>query len=77
MCCDNISHGFLNNFSEKEYVPCFLEITRPANDSCNETCFDNIFFKSNSITPKAYKLFTDEISDHCPLIVALDNVTIR
>ena len=20
MCCDNISHEFLNNFSEKEYV---------------------------------------------------------
>ena len=35
------------------------------------------FFKSNSITPKAYKLCTNEISDHYPLIVALDNVTIK
>ena len=32
MCGENISHEFLNNFSEKEYVPCFLGITRPAND---------------------------------------------
>ena len=42
MSCDNISHEFLNNFSEKEYVPCFLRITRPANDGCNGTCIDNI-----------------------------------
>ena len=91
MCCDNISHKFLNNFSEKEYVLCFLGITRPANDGCNGTCIDNILFKSNSITPKAYKLLlcvlllqkhtnnqsTNEISDHYPLILALDNVTIK
>ena len=77
MCGENISHEFLNNFSEKEYVPCFLGITRPANDGYNGTCIDNIFFKSNSITPKAYKLCTNEISDHYPLIVALDNVTIK
>ena len=32
------------------------------------------FLKSNSITPKAYKLCTNEISDHYPLIVALANV---
>ena len=32
MCSDNISHEFLNNFTEKEYVPRFLGITRPAND---------------------------------------------
>ena len=74
---DNISHEFLNNFSEKEYLPCFLGITRPANDGCNGTCIDNIFLKSNSVTPKAYKLCTNEISDHYPLIVALDNVTIK
>ena len=43
MCGDNITHEFLNNFSEKEYVPCFLGITRPANDGCNGTCIDNIF----------------------------------
>ena len=77
MCGENISHEFLNNFSEKEYVPCFLGITRSANDGCNGTCIDNIFLKSNSITPKAYKLCTNEISDHYPLIVALDNVTIK
>ena len=35
------------------------------------------FFKSNSITPKAYKLSTKEISDHYPLIVVVDNVTIK
>ena len=52
ICGDNISHEFLNNFSEKEYVPGFLGITRPANGSCNGTCIDNIFFKSNSITLK-------------------------
>ena len=77
MCSDKISHEFLNNFSEKEYVPCILAITRPANDGCNGTCIDNIFLKSNSITPKAYKLCTNEISDHYPLIVALDNVTVK
>ena len=44
MCCDNISKEFLNNFSEKEYIPCFLGITRPANDDCNKKCIDNIFF---------------------------------
>ena len=74
---ENISHEFLNNFSEKEYVPCFLGITRPANDGCNGTCIDIIFSKSNPITPKAYKLCTNEISDHYPLIVAVHNVTIK
>ena len=43
MCGENISHEFLNNFSDKEYVQCFLGITRPANDGCNGTCIDNIF----------------------------------
>ena len=33
--------------------------------------------KSNSITPKAYKHCTNEISDHYPLIVALNNLTIK
>ena len=42
MCGDNISHVFLNNFSEKEYVPYFLGITRPANNGCNGTCIDSI-----------------------------------
>ena len=34
-------------------------------------------FKSSSITPKAYKLCTNEISEYYPLIVVLDNVTIK
>ena len=77
MCGDNISQEFLNNFTGKEYVPCFLGITRPANNGCNGTCIEIFFFKSNSFTPKAYKLCTNEISDHYSLIVALDNVTIK
>ena len=44
VCCDNISHEFLNNFSEKEYVPRFLGITRYANDGCNGTCIDIYIF---------------------------------
>ena len=76
-CGETNRHEFLNNFSEKEYVPCFLGVTRPSNDGCNGMCIDNIFLNSNSITPKAYKLCNNEISDHFPLIVALDNVTIK
>ena len=45
MCGDNISHKFLNNFTKKEYIPCFLGITRPAKDGCNGICIDNIFLK--------------------------------
>ena len=69
---DNVTIEFLNNFTEKEYIPCFLGITRPANDGFGGTCIDNFFFKSNSIAPTAYKLCTNEISDHYSLIVALD-----
>ena len=70
---DNATSEFLNNFTEKEYIPCFLGITRLANDGYGGTCIDNFFFfKSNSIAPKAYKLCTNEISDVYSLIVALD-----
>ena len=67
----------VSSFKITLLIPCFLGITRPANDGCNGTCIDNILKKSNSITPKAYKFCTNEISDHYPLIVALDNVTIK
>ena len=54
MNCDNISHDFLNNFSEKEYVPCFLGIFvfRPSNDGCNGTCIDNIFLNQTLFLQK-------------------------
>ena len=37
---------------------------------------DNIFLKSNSPTPKSYKL-AKPFSDHNPLLVALDKITIK
>ena len=45
---DNATSEFLNNFTEKEYIPCFLGITRLANDGYGGTCIDNFFF-SNQI----------------------------
>ena len=53
---DNISQEFLNNFSEKAYLPCFLGVTRPAKDNVGGTCIDNIFLKSNSMNALAFKL---------------------
>ena len=73
---DNISQEFLNNFSEKAYIPCFLGVTRPAKDNVGGTCIDNIFLKSNSMNALAFKL-TNPFSDHYPLIVTLIKIAIE
>ena len=78
LCCDNISHEFLNKFPGKEYyVPYFLGILDLQMTAAMERLLTTFFFKSNSFTPKTYKLCTNAISDHYPLIVALDKVTIK
>ena len=65
----------LNNLLENEYSPCFSGITRP-NGTNKGSCIDNIFIKSNAIQRVSYKL-TNPITDHYPLFVTLDKITLK
>lgn len=67
------SQEFLSNFLEKDFIPCFNEITRPSVKGNSGTCIDNIFIRTETLEYNAIKL-TNTSTDHYPLILALKNV---
>ena len=69
---DTISEEFLGNLLERQYVPGFVGITRPANDNPSKgSCIDNVFIKKESLNFNAYKV-ANRFTDHFPLLVTID-----
>ena len=75
MDIDITSQEFLQNFLEREYIPSFLNVTRPSNTKSDRigTCIDNIFIKSYTVNTKKYKI-ENSFTDHYPLFLRIDKI---
>ena len=72
------SQEFLQNFPEREYIPGFLNVTRPSNTKSYRigTCIDNIFIKNNTVNTKTYKI-ENLFTDHYPLFLSIDKIELN
>ena len=70
---NTISLEHLNNLLEAGYCPGFTGITRPSASSNSGSCIDNIFFKTNSIKTKSFKL-TNNITDHYSIFISISKM---